>query len=42
MKNIAVILASGTGSRFGSNIPKQFVKLAGKPIIAYTVSAFQS
>ena len=42
MKNIAVILASGTGSRFGSNIPKQFVKLAGKPIITYTISAFQN
>ncbi|ECL2107539.1 2-C-methyl-D-erythritol 4-phosphate cytidylyltransferase, partial [Salmonella enterica subsp. diarizonae] len=28
MKNIAVILASGTGSRFGARIPKQFVKLA--------------
>ncbi|EDW9970011.1 2-C-methyl-D-erythritol 4-phosphate cytidylyltransferase, partial [Salmonella enterica] len=25
MKNIAVILASGTGSRFGARIPKQFV-----------------
>ncbi|EEU5661884.1 D-ribitol-5-phosphate cytidylyltransferase, partial [Escherichia coli] len=42
MKNIAVILASGTGSRFGAKIPKQFVKLAGKPVIQYTLHAFQN
>lgn len=41
MKNIAVILAAGSGSRFGSAIPKQFVKLAGKPLIVYTLDAFQ-
>ncbi|MBC8948503.1 bifunctional cytidylyltransferase/SDR family oxidoreductase [Xenorhabdus sp. TS4] len=41
MKNIAVILASGTGSRFGAKIPKQFVKLAGKPVIQYTLQSFQ-
>lgn len=42
MKNIAVILASGSGSRFGSKIPKQFVRLAGKPVIQYTIDAFES
>lgn len=42
MKNIAVILASGTGSRFESKIPKQFVKLAGKPVIQYTIEAFEN
>lgn len=41
MKNIAVILASGNGTRFGSKLPKQFVKLAGKPVIQYTLEAFQ-
>ncbi|ATF55230.1 2-C-methyl-D-erythritol 4-phosphate cytidylyltransferase [Morganella morganii] len=41
-KNIAVILASGTGSRFESRIPKQFVKLAGKPVIQYTIEAFEN
>ncbi len=41
MKNIAVILASGTGSRFESRLPKQFVKLAGKPVIQYTIEAFE-
>lgn len=42
MKNIAVILASGTGSRFGSKLPKQFVRLAGKPIIQYTIEVFNA
>src|SRR5690625_5290318 len=41
MRNIAIILASGKGSRFGSNTPKQFVRLAGKPVIQYTIEAFQ-
>ncbi|TNV21256.1 bifunctional cytidylyltransferase/SDR family oxidoreductase [Buttiauxella sp. B2] len=41
MKNIAVILACGIGARFGAKIPKQFVKLAGKPVIQYTLEAFQ-
>ncbi|EPF6229477.1 2-C-methyl-D-erythritol 4-phosphate cytidylyltransferase, partial [Proteus mirabilis] len=41
-RNIAVILASGSGSRFESKIPKQFVKLAGKPVIQYTIEAFEN
>lgn len=41
MKTVAVILASGSGSRFGAGLPKQFTKLAGKPIISYTIKAFQ-
>lgn len=41
MKNIAIILAGGSGSRFGSEIPKQFIKVAGKTIIAHTIEAFQ-
>lgn len=39
--NIAVILSAGTGSRFGSNVPKQFINLAGKNIIEYTIAAFE-
>jgi 2-C-methyl-D-erythritol 4-phosphate cytidylyltransferase len=39
--NIAVILSAGTGSRFGSDIPKQFINLAGKNIIEYTIAAFE-
>jgi 2-C-methyl-D-erythritol 4-phosphate cytidylyltransferase len=42
MKNIAIILAGGIGSRFGLTIPKQFAKLAGKTIIEHTIETFQN
>lgn len=40
-RNIAVILAGGSGSRFGLDYPKQFVKLAGKTIIEHTIDIFE-
>jgi len=42
MKNIAIILAGGTGNRFGLDIPKQFAKLAGKTIIEHTLDVFEN
>ena len=39
--NIAVILAGGVGSRVGADRPKQFIEVLGKPVIAYTLEAFQ-
>lgn len=39
--NIAVVLAGGSGTRLGSALPKQFLEVEGKPIIAYTIEAFQ-
>ncbi len=41
MKNIAIILAGGSGSRFGADMPKQFLKVAGKMIIEHTIEAFE-
>lgn len=41
MKTIAVLLAGGTGSRLGADIPKQFLKVKDKMIIQYTIEAFQ-
>lgn len=41
LRNIAVILAGGTGRRMGLQIPKQLVKIAGKPIMQHTLQAFQ-
>ncbi len=39
----AIILAGGSGSRFtGSFIPKQFVQLMGKPILAYVLETYQN
>ena len=40
--NVAVILAGGIGSRVGADIPKQFVEVFGKPIIVYTIEAFEN
>lgn len=40
--NIALILAGGTGTRVGAGVPKQFIKVNGKPILAYTLEVFQS
>lgn len=39
--NVAVILSAGNGNRFGSDLPKQFINLAGKKIIEYTIEAFE-
>lgn len=33
--NVALVLAGGTGSRAGTEVPKQYVLAAGKPVIAY-------
>lgn len=41
IKNTAIILASGTGTRFRSETPKQFLKLAGKRVIEHTLDTFQ-
>ncbi|MBB2295122.1 MULTISPECIES: SDR family NAD(P)-dependent oxidoreductase [unclassified Escherichia] len=41
MKNIAVILSGGSGTRFGGQQPKQFTKLAGRAVIEYTIDAFE-
>lgn len=39
--NIAVIIAGGSGSRMGQDIPKQFINVYDKPILIYTLEAFQ-
>ncbi len=39
-KITAIILAGGTGERMNKDIPKQFLKLAGKPLILYTLEKF--
>lgn len=38
--NIAIIAAAGTGSRMASDRPKQFLQLAGTPIIFHTLKPF--
>lgn len=41
MKKIGIIIAGGVGSRMGQSIPKQFINVDEKPIIIYTLEAFQ-
>jgi 2-C-methyl-D-erythritol 4-phosphate cytidylyltransferase len=37
---VVIVPAAGTGSRFGGQIPKQFLPLGGKPIIQHVVERF--
>lgn len=39
--NIALLTAAGTSTRMGQDVPKQFLTVNEKPIIAYTMEAFQ-
>ncbi len=38
--NIAIIPAAGSGSRYGGQIPKQFLEIAGSPIIIHALRRF--
>lgn len=41
MRNIAVVLSGGTGARMGTELPKQYIELVGKPVIVHTLEQFQ-
>ena len=44
MNTFAIITAAGSGSRFSpgkKSIPKQFIRLKGKPVILFSLEAFQ-
>ncbi|MDU7885459.1 MAG: 2-C-methyl-D-erythritol 4-phosphate cytidylyltransferase, partial [Clostridium perfringens] len=40
-KVVSVILAGGKGKRMGAEVSKQFIEINGKPIIYYTLKAFE-
>ncbi|MGN1237507.1 MAG: NTP transferase domain-containing protein, partial [Muribaculaceae bacterium] len=40
MRKFAIIVAGGSGTRFGSAMPKQFLPLAGLPVLMHTVRKF--
>lgn len=42
MANIALIIAGGVGARMHQDIPKQFLSVNDKPVIVYTMEAFQN
>jgi len=42
MNLYAIIVAAGTGKRMGTDVPKQFLELAGKPVLMHTIERFWS
>ena len=38
--NYVIIVAGGSGTRMASSIPKQFLLLAGRPVLMHTIGAF--
>lgn len=38
---LAIVFAGGVGTRMGSDIPKQFLELDGKPVLAHTLGLFE-
>lgn len=41
VKNVAIIIAGGKGSRMGQDIPKQFINVYDKPVLIYTLESFE-
>ncbi|CAN5412430.1 MAG: 2-C-methyl-D-erythritol 4-phosphate cytidylyltransferase [Pyrinomonadaceae bacterium] len=39
--NTAIVVAAGSGKRFNSTIPKQFLEILGKPLLIYTLERFE-
>ncbi|HKK42235.1 MAG TPA: 2-C-methyl-D-erythritol 4-phosphate cytidylyltransferase [Bacteroidales bacterium] len=37
-----VIVAGGSGKRMGADIPKQFINLAGRPVLMHTIERFKA
>jgi 2-C-methyl-D-erythritol 4-phosphate cytidylyltransferase len=40
--NFAIIVAAGSGTRFGAEMPKQFIEILGKPLLIHTLERFES
>ena len=41
MNGVAIVFAGGSGVRMGSAVPKQFLELDGKPVLAHTLELFE-
>ena len=41
-KYTAIVLSAGSGSRMKSSVPKQYMDLLGKPVLYYSLFAFQT
>ena len=41
MKTVALIVAGGSSERFGGELPKQYIEIAGKPLLSHTIEKFE-
>lgn len=41
MKNVAIVLAAGNGSRMQTDVKKQYIDINGKPVLYYSLKVFQ-
>ena len=41
IRSLHIIVAAGSGSRFGADLPKQFCLMAGRPVIVHTIEAMR-
>lgn len=41
MKTVAIVLAAGSGSRMHNDVKKQYMEIGGKPLIYYSLKAFE-
>ena len=41
MKNVAILLAAGSGSRMRSEVKKQFICINNRPLMSYSLEAFE-
>ena len=41
MHRSTIIVAGGSGKRMGATVPKQFLLLKGRPLLCWTIEAFQ-
>ncbi|MCH7889738.1 MAG: 2-C-methyl-D-erythritol 4-phosphate cytidylyltransferase, partial [Proteobacteria bacterium] len=39
-KTIALVVAAGRGRRFGAELPKQYIAVAGRPLLYHSAAAF--
>lgn len=41
MKHVGILMSAGNGKRMGTDIPKQYLELVGKPVLYYSLKAMQ-
>jgi len=42
MRLYALIVAGGSGKRMGAGLPKQYLEIAGKPVLMHTIERFKT